>query len=416
MGATPGPLPLSSGEPLPAGGGSLRVLIVGSGAQGSVMARHLARCDAIDAVVCADLSRPRAEAARRFADSKRVAAKAFDADDPKALRRALADVDFIVNASLPRLNLALTRAALAAGLHYQDLAGDYPAIPAQLRLSKAFARKGRIGLLECGGSPGVTNVLAREAVDSLDAVDAIRLRLASKIDSTRPVSLWSAEVALEDMEEPPAVFRDGRVVRLPPFSDEETYDFPAPFGPVRVVQHMHEEPLTFGRFLGKGLRYVDLKMGGHHIDEMRAAASLGLLSRKPVRTGRASVVPRELLRSLLPPALTPAEVVRLLKGNVLHDATGCHLVQVEGTRGSRPVALRYAAVGPSVKEVQAWMPGATNMSYRVGVAAALFVEMIAQEQVAAPGVYPPECLSREARAVYLERLRANHLDFTVSEI
>ena len=37
---------------------------------------------------------------------------------------------------------------------------------------------------------------------------------------------------------------------------------------------MHEEPLTFGRFLGKGLRYVDLKMGGHHVDQMKVAMDL----------------------------------------------------------------------------------------------------------------------------------------------
>lgn len=391
------------------------MLIVGSGAQGSVMAHFLARSDAIDEIVCADIDRARAEAARRFAGSQRVRSLALDARNGKAVARAVSAADLVVNASLPRLNVPLTRAALAAGVHYQDLAGDYPAIPTQLGLSAEFARKGRVGLIECGGSPGVTNVLAREAVESLDTVDAIRLRLASKIEAARPVSLWSAEVALEDMEEPPAVFRDGRVERVPPFSDEETYEFPPPLGPLRVVQHMHEEPLTFGRFLGKGLRYVDVKMGGHHIDQMQAAASLGLLGRQPVRVGRASVVPRDVLRSLLPPALTPAEVIRLLKRGVLHDATGCHLVQAEGTRGGHHVTLRYAAIGPSVREVQAWMPGATNMSYRVGVAAALFVEMIARGQVATPGVYPPECLTPEARGIYTERLRASHLDFLVSE-
>ncbi len=393
----------------------MRVLLVGSGAQGSVMARHLGHSDAVDEVVCADIDRARAEAARRFAGSRRVRGIALDAGNAVALRRALTDVDLVVNASLPRLNLRLIRAALAAGVHYQDLAGDYPAIPAQLRLSRAFARKGRVGLLQCGGSPGVTNVLAREAVDSLETVDAVRLRLVSRIESTRPVSLWSAEVALEDMEEPPAVFRDGHVVRVPPFSDAEAYEFPPPFGAQRVVQHMHEEPLTFGRFLGKGLRYADLKMGGHHVDQMQVAASLGLLSRTPVRVGRTSVVPRDLLLSLLPPALTPTEVVRLLRRNVLQDATGCHLVQVDGTRGGRRVTVRYAAVGPSVQEVQAWMPGATNMSYRVGVAAALFVEMIAGGDVAVPGVYPPECLPPDARSLYLERLQANHLDFDRSE-
>ena len=58
---------------------------------------------------------------------------------------------------------------------------------------------------------------------------------------------------------------------------------------------------------------------------------------------------------------------------------------------------------------------ATNMSYRVGVAAALAVDMVARGEISVLGVYPPECLTREARTLYLERLKANRLDFTLTE-
>jgi len=350
-----------------------------------------------------------------MARSQKVQAATLDASKPKALTKALRRADVVVNAAHPRFNLPLSRACLEANVHYQDLAADYRSLAAQLRLSKGFARKGLVGLMQCGGSPGVTNVLAREAVESLDTVEAIRLRLISKTEATRPVSLWSAEVALEDMEEPPAVFRDGRVIRVPPFSEEETFDFPEPFGPQPVVQHMHEEPLTFGRFLGKGLRYVDLKMGGHHVYQMKEAMALGLLSRKPIRVGRATVVPRDVLLALIPPAATPADVVRLLRRGVLIDATGCHVVHVEGTKAGRAVALRYVALGPSLREVQAWIPGATNMSYKVGVSAAILVEMLARGEVRPTGLYPPECLEGESRRIFLERLAANHIPYCLEE-
>lgn len=387
----------------------MRVLILGSGAQGAVMAHYLGRSDAIDEVVCADVSKPRADTARRFAASRKVKSTVLDASKCRELSRALRGTDMLVNAALPRFNLPLTKAALDASVHYQDLAADYPMIDSQIRLSKGFARKGRIGLMQCGGSPGITNVLAREAVESLDTVDSVKLRLTSRIESTRPVSLWSVAVALDDMEEPPAVFRDGRVVRVPPFSDEEVFDFPPPFGLQPVLQHMHEEPLTFGKFLGKGLRYVDLKMGGHHVYQMKEAMALGLLSRKPVKVGKTAVVPRALLIALSPPALAPDQVTKLLRSGILHDATGCHVVQVEGTKGGSRRVLRYASVGPSLRAVQEWIPGATNMSYRVGVGAAIFVEMVARGQVKPTGVYPPECLDDSSRSVYLEELRANHL-------
>ena len=373
------------------------------------MARFLGRSDAIDSVVCSDVSLGRAQAAKRFANSPRVRAARIDASDPRAVRKALGSTDVVVNAALPRFNLPLTQAALEAGVHYQDLAADYGNLRAQIALSKRFERQGRIALMQCGGSPGVTNVLAREAVEELDTVDAVRLRLVSRIDATRPLSLWSAEVALEDMEEPPAVFEDGKVRRVPPFSEEEIFEFPEPFGRQSVVQHMHEEPITFGRFLGKGLRYVDLKMGGHHVVQMKEAMAMGLLSRERKRVGKVQVVPRDVLIALSPPALTPEAVPALLRRGILKDATGCHVVVVEGTKGGSRHVIRYDALGPSLREVQQWMPGATNMSYKVGVSAAILVEMLAWGEVKPAGVFPPECLAEETRRIFLARLEENHI-------
>lgn len=387
----------------------MRVLILGSGAQGAVMARYLARSDAVDAVVCADVSAQRAAAAVRFAKGRKASAATLDLSRPKAIERALKAADFAVNAAHPRFNLPLSRSCAEMGVGYQDLAADYEAIGAQLALAKRFARRGAVGLMHCGGSPGVTNAAAREGVEALDRVDAIRLRLVSKQESTRPVSLWSVAVMLEDMAEPPAVFRDGRIVRLPPFSEEETFEFPEPFGAQRVVHHMHEEPLTFGRLLGKGLRYVDLKMGGAHVFGLQEAYRLGLLGTRPVRVGKVSMVPRDLLVALSPPAATPGEVRRLLHRGILKDAVGCHVVEVEGDRGGARRTVRFTMLGPSLREVQGWMPGATNMSYRVGVSAAILVEMAAQGEVAPTGIYPPEGLGDASRRIFLERLEREHL-------
>lgn len=373
------------------------------------MARYLAASEAIDAVVCADVSAERAAAAARFAKGKKARAASLDASRPRELEGALRATDFAVNAAHPRFNLPLSRACSRLGVGYQDLAADYDAIGAQLALSQRFARQGVVGLMHCGGSPGVTNAVAREGVDALDRVDAIRLRLVSKQESTRPVSLWSVAVMLEDMAERPAVFRDGKVLRLDPFSEEETFDFPPPFGPQRVLQHMHEEPLTLGRLLGKGLRSVDLKMGGGHVFEMREAMRLGLLRQDPVRVGNATVAPRDVLVALSPPAATPAEVIALLRRGTLKDAVGCHVVEVEGERGGSRHLIRFTSLGPSLRQVQAWMPGATNLSYRVGVSAAILVEMAARGEVAPTGIYPPEGLADPSRSTFFERLERNHL-------
>jgi saccharopine dehydrogenase-like NADP-dependent oxidoreductase len=150
-------------------------------------------------------------------------------------------------------------------------------------------------------------------------------------------------------------------------------------------------------------------MGGHHVDQMREAMALGLLRRTPIRVGSVRVAPRDVLVALSPPALTPEQVPSLLRRGVLKDATGCQVVVVEGTKGGAPRGIRFEACGPSLREVQAWIPGATNMSYKVGVSAAILVEMLGWGEVKPAGVYPPEALSDESRRIFLERLAASHI-------
>jgi len=56
------------------------------------------------------------------------------------------------------------------------------------------------------------------------------------------------------------------------------------------------------------------------------------------------------------------------------------------------------------------------MSYKVGVSAAIFVEMVARREVSPHGVYPSEVLSNGSRATYLERLREHHITFEVEDL
>src|SRR3989442_9553245 len=53
---------------------------------------------------------------------------------------------------------------------------------------------------------------------------------------------------------------DGKYESVPPFGAFETYEFPAPIGPLPVYSVDHEEVDTLPRFIGKGVRYVDFKL------------------------------------------------------------------------------------------------------------------------------------------------------------
>ena len=120
------------------------------------------------------------------------------------------------------------------------------------------------------------------------------------VEGEAALATWSAETLFGDFSLPPLVLRDGKVTTVPPFSGEETYVFPEPFGPQKVVQHIHEEIQLMTHFLGHtGLRDVDLKLGSPDVADVKALIGAGLWGNEPIEVDGVPVTPRKLMAQLL---------------------------------------------------------------------------------------------------------------------
>jgi len=95
----------------------MRVMLLGVGAIGTVIARHLAGHRAIEGVTLCDMDTTRAEKLAGELPAGRTRVEKVDAADPQALARALEGHGLVINAVLPRFNGAICDAALAAGSH-----------------------------------------------------------------------------------------------------------------------------------------------------------------------------------------------------------------------------------------------------------------------------------------------------------
>ncbi len=151
-----------------------RVLVLGgSGEMGSAAVADLvARTD--HEVTIGDI-RPDAAAAllRELGAPERVVR--VDVDDPASLAAALAGTETVLNATYMRQVVAVTDAAIAAGVHLVDLGAYYPETREQLARHDAALAAGCRIVPGCGVAPGLTNILARLGADRLDRVDAIRM-------------------------------------------------------------------------------------------------------------------------------------------------------------------------------------------------------------------------------------------------
>src|SRR5467141_1554885 len=332
------------------------VLLVGSGAVGSVIARHLCGSDAVGAVLLADVNGVLAKQTVARLQSRKARAMQLDASDTSALRQAMQGCGIVINAALPRFNKVIQAAALAERLHYVDLANDSIDPFAD---TERWTEAGLTALCAMGEDPGISNVFARHAADALDRVDSIKVRDGDSAASPDYpfIALFSPETFIEETLAPSRIWRDGKYDVVPPFGAFETYEFPPPLGSMPVYSVDHEEVDTLPRFIGKGVRYVDFKLAldPPTVQTLKLFRDLRLL--EPGPPGGPN--PRRALFGALP---KPAD----LAGRV--DGHAAILVEVAGTKdGHEILHTIYAMLG---HREAAQRFGATATAYLTGTGAA----------------------------------------------
>lgn len=313
----------------------MRILVVGAGGVGSAIAVIAARREYPTRVVLADYDEARAQRAVAAAGDPRFVAARVDARDEAAVRALLEEhrCDVLLNATDPRFVMPLYRAALAAGVHYLDMAMSlstpHPERPheepgvklgdEQFGLAAEWEASGKLALLGVGVEPGLSDVFARYAADTLfSEVHEIGVRDGANLevvdDSGTPLAFaptFSIWTTIEECLNPPVVWEAGRGwYTTPPFSEPEVFDFPEGIGPVECVNVEHEEVLLVPRWVDARRVTFKYGLGGEFIDVLKTLHKLGLDRTDPVTVGGAAVAPRDVVAACLPDPATLGDRMR----------------------------------------------------------------------------------------------------------
>jgi saccharopine dehydrogenase-like NADP-dependent oxidoreductase len=115
-------------------------------------------------------------------------------------------------------------------------------------------------------------------------------------------SIWTT---IEECLNPPLVWeRDRGFVTTEPFSEPETFEFPAGIGPLECVNVEHEEVVLVPRWID--CRRVTFKygLGAEFIEILKTLHRLGLDRTDPVRVRGVEVAPRDVVAAALPDPAT----------------------------------------------------------------------------------------------------------------
>jgi len=360
----------------------MKVLVVGLGAVGSVIAQVLLEGKAIESVTMADKNTAHALEIAKLSPSKTRVVK-IDANNKEELEGVIEGKDAVINAGHPRFNHQMMDLSLANGANYVDLAGN--GLSEQLAQDKAWKEAELLAVPGLGEDPGLSNICARYAADRLTTVEEIRVRDGEKSSSSKYefMLLFSPEVFFSEILDSPRTFVDGKRVSSPPLSGKEVYEFPEPIGAQPVYLVDHEEVMTLPEYIGKGVNYVDFKLAlaDEFVATLHTLKKLGLLETNPIEIRGSKVAPIELLNSVIP---TPVSVSKTIKGN-----TGI-VVEVRGKKGNMDVAYKLSTMASHEGSYKRLHENGT--SFLTGVVPAVFVRMLADGKIKQKGVLPPECL------------------------
>ncbi|MGB5745751.1 MAG: saccharopine dehydrogenase NADP-binding domain-containing protein [Desulfobacterales bacterium] len=389
-----------------------KLIIIGVGAQGSTIARRMDEHPGVSEIICADYDIQAAEKLSR--SLKNATALRLDAKDLNNVIKAADGCDLIVNGLPLQYDLIIMEAALAVNASYLDMAGpmedigfveSYELIFSQWH--EKFEAKKITAMVGCGSSPGLANIIARESVDEMDSCDHIGIYIYEGVWAKRYTPFWwSPEVAFGDMAYDTFRFENGKIIKDKPFSRPVMMKFSGIDKQIRMVDHEHDEPVTMGLLADKvlkGVKNVEFKYGGPHVELSESLYQLGLLSKEPVNVKGTDIVPMDLVLQLCPPAPKfPDEIKAILdEGLVMEE--GAFLVRVDGYKDAKPMRIDSNVNAPGLVEAFE-TSGLSHEAYITGQCGSVFVKMMVDEAFTAKGLFVPEQLHADARRYCFQEL------------
>ncbi|HYT05931.1 MAG TPA: saccharopine dehydrogenase C-terminal domain-containing protein [Gemmatimonadales bacterium] len=290
----------------------MRMLVLGAGLQGSACASDLLQQPGVAGVTIADVKPDRIPGFLKPYVGKRLELRKLDVQDSAALRDAMRGHDAVMNAAPYHFNLAVSRAAVDAGVHCADLGGNTEIVFQQRQLDDEAQRHHVSVIPDCGLAPGMVNVLAAEGMRRVVDAESVRIYVGGLPQHPEPPLnyqiVYSLEGALDYYTTPSWVLRDGTPARVDALTDVEQVTFPPPVGQLEAFHTGGGISTLPWAYEGKvrTMEYKTLRYPGH-VAIMRAIRELGLLDLTPVKVKGKEIVPRDAFIATVSPRLNKPE-------------------------------------------------------------------------------------------------------------
>lgn len=348
------------------------VLVLGCGMVGATMARDLARREGFHVTV-ADVSEA---SLARLANEPSVNPLCTDLSDPSKLSELVSRFDFVAGAMPSRFGYSTLRTVIEAGKPMSDISF----MPENaLELDQLAKERGVTAVVDCGVSPGLSNLFVGHAAAKLDeAHEAVIYVGGLPRKRTWPYQYkapFAPSDVIEEYTRPARLREAGQTVTRPALSEPEFLDFEE-VGTLEAVNTDGLRSLLFTVDIPT-MREKTLRYPGH-CDLMRAFAAAGLFSEDSIEVNGTRISPRAVTSHLMFKdwAFEPKEEeFTLLR------------VEVTGQRSGKPIRMTYNLYDQYCRETDT-----QSMARTTAFPNTAMIAMLADGTFQKPGVHAPETL------------------------
>lgn len=348
----------------------MKAAVLGSGLMGSVIGRELAESNDIDQVVVADIDEERLRRVKEWTPGRKLSVELLDIKDRPKVVAFLRRFDVAASALPHGIVHHSDLAAVEAGAKMVNIAFE----DEQMELDSAARRSGALLIPGCGVAPGLGGILLTHALREIGGGDEGHILVGGLPQKPVPPYdyrlVFSIVGLLREYIEDARVIRNGKLVKVRPFSTVETYDFPAPIG---RLEGFCTDGLASLVYTMKGMKTLDevtLRWPGH-AQKMGLLLETGFFSKEKLKVGDAEVTPLEVSWAVLGK--------KLAEGSP-EDITIMRVI-ARGDKGE----MTYELVDKYDQENKV-----TSMGKTTGYTASIVTQMLGRGEISGSGVLPPE--------------------------
>ena len=367
-----------------------RVLIIGAGGVGTVVAKKVAQnSDIFTDIMLASRTKSKCDKIASEITNVKIQTAAVDADNVAELVALMREFkpDLCINVALPYQDLHIIDACLEAGVHYLDTANYEPLDEAKFEYSwqwayqEKFREAGLTAILGCGFDPGVTGVFtAHAAKHHFDEIHYLDIVDCNGGDHHKAFATnFNPEINIREITQKGKYWENGQWVETEPQEIHLPLTYPS-IG-VResyLLYHEELESLVKNFPTIKRARFW-MTFGQEYLTHLRVMQNIGITRIDPIMYNGVEIVPIQFLKAILP---NPGELGENYTGET---SIGCRIRGLKDGKEQTYYVWNNCSHQAAYQET-----GAQGVSYTTGVPATIGAIMFMKGLWKKAGVYNVE--------------------------